>query len=136
MLYGMETESVTKKQEGELGVAEMRMLRWSMGWTRKDRMRNERIRRLTGVGVLQQKLRQDRLRWYGHVRRRDSDYVGKKVMEMEIEGRRKRGRPKTRWMDRVRGDMRELDLDEEDAMDRKAWRCAIRYSNPANCGIS
>ena len=136
MLYGLETEAITKKHEEEMEVAEMNMQRWSMGWTRKDRVRNERIRGLTGVGGLPRKIRQDRLRWFGHVKRRDGDYVGKRVMEMEMDGRRKRGRPKTRWMDRVKDDMKSLELEEDDALDRRAWRCAIHYSDPADCGTS
>ena len=40
------------------------------------------------------KIRKFRLRWYGHVMRRDQEYVGRRVMEMELPGKRKRGRPK------------------------------------------
>ena len=35
-----------------------------------------------------------KLRWYGHVKRREEGYVGKTMMEMAVPGRRKRGRPK------------------------------------------
>ena len=34
-----------------------------------------------------QKVRQSRLRWYGHVKRRDDDCVGRKVMEMQLSGK-------------------------------------------------
>ena len=57
-------------------------------------------------------------------------------MSMEVDGRRKRGRPKQRWMDVVRKDMKEAELDENDALDRNLWRCGIHYSNPANCRTS
>ena len=39
-------------------------------------------------------MREGRLRWYGHVMRRDQEYVGTKMMEMELPGKRRRGRPK------------------------------------------
>ena len=39
--------------------------------------------------------------WFGHVKRRDQDYVGKKTLEREPPGRRKKGRPKQIWMDCV-----------------------------------
>ena len=44
MVYGLETVAVTKKQVEEMEVAEMKMLRFSMGVTRKDKIRNEYIR--------------------------------------------------------------------------------------------
>ena len=37
--------AVTKKQVEEMEVAEMKMLRFAMGVTRKDKIRNEHIRR-------------------------------------------------------------------------------------------
>ena len=36
--------------------------------------------------------------------RRKEHYVGRMAMEMEVQGRRKRGRPKRKWMDRMRDD--------------------------------
>ena len=44
MVYGLETVAVTKKQVEEMEVAEMKMLRFAMGVTRKDKIRNEHIR--------------------------------------------------------------------------------------------
>jgi len=38
-------------------------------------------------------LQQNRLRWYGHVLRKDDDDWVKKCMEHEVEGSRPRGRP-------------------------------------------
>ena len=44
MVYELETVAVTKKQVEEMEVAEMKMLRFAMGVTRKDKIRNEYIR--------------------------------------------------------------------------------------------
>ena len=41
MLYGMETVAVTERQAGKLEVAELKMVRWAVGVTRKDKIRNE-----------------------------------------------------------------------------------------------
>ena len=43
-----------------------------------------------------------RLRWFGHVRRKDDGYIGSTVLSMELPGMRKRGRPKMRFMDAMR----------------------------------
>ncbi|KAK3561907.1 hypothetical protein QTP86_019031, partial [Hemibagrus guttatus] len=69
MLYGLETVSLRKRQEAELEVAELKMLRFSLGVTRLDRIRNEYIRGTAHVGRLGDKVREARLRWFGHVQR-------------------------------------------------------------------
>ena len=126
MIYGLETVAVTKKQVEEMEVAEMKMLRFAMGVTRKDQIRNKYIRGTAKVERLGTKMREGRLRWYGHVMRRDQEYVGRRVMEMEIPGKRKRGRPKRRFLDVVKEDMREVGAKEKDIEDRTLWRKMIR----------
>jgi len=42
-------------------------------------------------------LLQNRLRWYGHVLRKEENDWVKKCMEYEVEGARPRGRPKNTW---------------------------------------
>ena len=86
----------------------MKMLRFAMGVTRKDKIRNEYIRRTAKVEQLGMKMREGRLRWYGHVMRRDQEYVGRKMMETEIPGKRRRGRQKRRFIDVVKEDMGKL----------------------------
>ena len=44
MVYGLEMVAVTKKQVEEMEVAEIKMLRFAMEVTRKDKIRNEYIR--------------------------------------------------------------------------------------------
>ena len=67
MMYGAETGAVQQVRSKKLDVAEMRMLRWISGVTNLDRIRNERIRGTTKVGEISKKVRQSRLKWYGHV---------------------------------------------------------------------
>ena len=107
MMYGADTWAVKKAQEKKLDVAEMRMLRWMSGVTKLDRIRNERIRGTTKVGEISKKVQESRLKWYGHVLRREDEYVGKRVMWMEVPGKRRRRRPKRRWMDTIGNDLPE-----------------------------
>ncbi|KAK3519795.1 hypothetical protein QTP70_004959 [Hemibagrus guttatus] len=79
MLYGLETVSLRKMQESELEVAELKMLRFSLGVTRLDRIRNEYIRGTAHVGRLGDKVREARLRWFGHVQRREMEHFPKPV---------------------------------------------------------
>ena len=75
MLYGLEAVALTRKQEMELEVAELRMLPFSLGVTRLDRIRNEYIRGTAHVGSFGEKQREARLRWFGHVLTRDRGYI-------------------------------------------------------------
>ena len=44
---------------------------------------------------------------YDRVPRQEDEYVGKRVMGMEVPGKRRRGRPKRRWLDSIRNDLSE-----------------------------
>ena len=75
------------------------MLRFAMGVTRKDKIRDKYIRGTVKVERFGMKMRKGRLRWYGHVMRRDQEYVGKIVMEMDLLERGKEGgRREDFWM--------------------------------------
>ena len=64
---------------------------------------------------LEEHLRQKRLRWFGHIARRYEEVEIKKVFELKIEGRRKRGRPVKRWIDVVEEDMKKREVVQQDA---------------------
>ena len=106
------------------------MLRLAMGVTRKDKIRNEYIRGTVKVERLGMKMREGRLRRYGHVMRRDQEFVGRKMMEIEFPGKRRRGRPKRRFLDVVKEDMGKVGAKETDVEDRKVWRMMIRCGHP------
>ena len=130
MLYGLETVAMPKRQEAEMEVAELKKLRFSLGVTRLDNIRNEYIRGTAQVGKFGEKPREARLRWYGHLRRKDDGYIGRRMLRMELPGKRKRGRPKRRFMDVVKEDMAEVEVTEEDTVDRNKWRRKIRCGDP------
>ncbi|KAK3565412.1 hypothetical protein QTP86_008019, partial [Hemibagrus guttatus] len=90
MLYGLETVSLRKRQESELEVAELKMLRFSLGVTRLDRIRNEYIRGTAHVGRLGDKVREARLRWFGHVQRRETKQTDERQLSLTGMARRQR----------------------------------------------
>ena len=49
--------------------------------------------------------------------RRDEEYVGKGAMGIQVQGSRRRGRPKKRWADCVKDDLREKGLSAEEVYD-------------------
>ena len=77
LLFGLRTEALTKKQEAELEVTELRSLQFSWGVMKMDRLGNKHIRG-TKFGV---EVREARLRWFGHMPRRDTEYIGRRTLK-------------------------------------------------------
>jgi hypothetical protein len=73
MLFGAECWPTKRRHVQQLSVAEMCMLRWICGHTRKDRVWNDDIRERLGVAQVEEKLVQHRLRWFGHMQRRPAE---------------------------------------------------------------
>ncbi|KAM1975200.1 hypothetical protein ACFX15_040005 [Malus domestica] len=131
MLYGTECWAVKHQHVHKMGVAEMRMRRWMCGHTRKDKIRNEDIRGKVGVAEIEGKLRENRLRWFGHVQRRPTDAPVRRCdYGTKVQGRRGRGRPRKTLEETLRKDLEYLDLTEDRTQDRAQWRSKIHIANP------
>ena len=131
ILYGAECWAPKRSHIDKLNVAEMRMLRWMSGITRRDRIRNEYIRESLGVAPLGEKLRECRLRWYGHMQRRPLDAPVRRLEGIHVnDAKRGRGRPKRTWMELIRKDLTLLSLTKEVAQNRLEWRSKIRVADP------
>ncbi|KAG2651069.1 hypothetical protein PVAP13_1NG174019 [Panicum virgatum] len=131
MLYGAECWPTKRRHVQQLSVAEMRMLRWFCGHTRRDRVRNEIIRDRVGVAPIEEKLTQHRLRWFGHVQRRPAEApVRNGVLERVDNVKRGRGRPKLTWDESVKRDLKDWNICKEIVLDRSVWRLAINVPEP------
>ena len=66
-----------------------------------------------------------RLQWAGHVERMADDRLAKRAAELREQGRRRRGRPRLRWEDCAKRDVRK-EVEEEDwkknTRDRGGWK--------------
>uniref|UniRef100_A0A8D8R0B7 Endonuclease-reverse transcriptase n=1 Tax=Cacopsylla melanoneura TaxID=428564 RepID=A0A8D8R0B7_9HEMI len=89
------------KDESRIQASEMKFIRSIVGKTRRDRIRNEEIRRSVDVEKLQDKIERSRLKWYGHMQRMNEERIPKNIFNQQIEGRRRRGRPRMRWRDMI-----------------------------------
>ncbi|VDO89945.1 unnamed protein product [Heligmosomoides polygyrus] len=119
-MYGAECWPATKEVETRLSVMETKMMRWTAGVTRMGRIRNNAIRQKFGVAPTAEKMREARLRWYGHVLRGKEDRVRKIGLNFEVIGKRPRGRSKQRWSDTLQMDMKVTGVQAQDR--GRSWK--------------
>ena len=124
VMYGCESWTKTQSMEKKINACEMwiwrKMLRIS--WTEKRT--NESVRKELGIEkeeTLQQSATKWKLCYFGHVMR--SNGLEKELMTACGEGRRRRGRPRIRWLDEVQEKTgMNLEALREATRERRNWR--------------
>jgi hypothetical protein len=98
LLYGAEAWKLNTQQAKKLLATEMDFCR-SARKSRKEKVRNDTIRAIMEVGKkILQVIEEKRLRLFGHVKRVPGNKLPRKTLEWELEGKRRKGRPKKRWL--------------------------------------
>jgi hypothetical protein len=126
LLYGTERLTVLDKHKNRMQASEMKYLRKVTGKTRRDQIRNKRIRNQLKQESVEVLMEKRTLRWFGHAGRMDLERRPKLVLEARPEGGRGRGRPRLEWEEYVerlaskRG--RKLPEVKRLAQNRKEWR--------------
>ncbi|KAK6735651.1 hypothetical protein RB195_018712 [Necator americanus] len=67
---------------------EMRMLRWTIGVTLKEKVSKDTVRSIFGVIPITEKMKEARLRWFSHVLRREEDSVAETALKLDVSGMR------------------------------------------------
>ena len=107
------------------------MLRWMCIYIRKDKIRNEVICNKVGVMPIEEKMKETRLRWFGHVRKRPKYAHIRRVNEMEqLVKKRGRDRSKKILGDTLKFDMQCMCLNKDMTKDRNTWKSRIHVADP------
>ena len=77
-----------------------------------------------------------RISWMDHLERMEEDRMPRKIFTQELEGRRRRGRPRKGWKEEVERDLQVLGVRSwrELVIDRKKWRGIVRQAK-AHSGL-
>jgi hypothetical protein len=134
VLYGCETWSPTLREEHRLRVFENRVLRRIFGPKREEdgswrKLHNDELHDLYSSPNIVRVNKPRRMRWAGHVARMGEGRGVYRVLVGRPEGKRPLGRPRRRWEDNIKMDLREIGIDGANwiqlAQDRVQWRAFV-----------
>jgi hypothetical protein len=112
VLYGCETWSLTLREEHRLRVFKNRVLRRIFGPKRDEvtgewrKLHNEELHNLYSSPNIIRTIKSRRMRWAGHVARMGEYRNAYRILVGKPEGRRPLGRPRRRWVDNIKMDLR------------------------------
>jgi hypothetical protein len=134
VLYGCETWSPTLREEHRLRVFENRVLRRIFGLKKEEdgswrKLHIDELHRLYSSPNIVRVIKSRRMRWARHVTRMGEGKGAYRVLVGRPEGKRPLERPRRRWEDNIRMDLREIGIDGENwirlAQDSVQWRAFV-----------
>ena len=127
ILYRSETWCLKENEKAILRRMKRAMMRAMCDQKVVDRKTTEEQRDMLGLKEIIDRLATaNGVRWYGHVLRRDDDSVLRVALNLEVSGKRKRGRPRKTWKKQVEEETDKIGLKKEDALRRDKWRDRVR----------
>ncbi|KAL0271345.1 UNVERIFIED_CONTAM: hypothetical protein PYX00_008462 [Menopon gallinae] len=143
LTYACETWTLTEGDRQKLGRFERKILRKIYGpilnanEQRFERRRREELESLYAEPNILSYVRSRRIEWIGHVRRA-TDSIMYRATFQQREGRRPRGRPRTRYVDSIKEDMARIDTQAtiDHALDGEGWKELVMKAKVFNGPLS
>lgn len=131
LLYGSETWTLYRKNIKKLERFHQSKLRTILGVKWEDHITNNTVLDRTNMTTIESMIRQNQLRWLGHVQRMPDARLPKLMLFSELtQGTRRLGAPTRRYKDQIHQVLKETNIDarswETIATDRPVWRAAIK----------
>jgi len=130
---------MTKKEEQALLIFERKIFRRIYGSRYEDEewkiRTNRELEELNKGENIVKWIKGQRISWLGHLERMEEDRMPKKIFTQELEGTRRRGRPRKGWRE-VERDLQVLGVRRwrELVIDRDKWRGIVRQAK-AHSGL-
>ena len=102
LTYQSQTWTLTKSLERKITTCEIRCLRRAANKTRRDKVKNTKIREMVGTTPILHHIQQQRIRWFGHLTRMAPHQLGSKAYNTKISGYKARGRLRKTWIEGVK----------------------------------
>ena len=84
-----------------------------------------------GISSIEDVIRYNRLRWFGHLQRMDKEKGPRKILNFKLNGSYLREPPRKKWFGNIRSDLDKPRLLTSLAQDCNKWRNAIKSSRQA-----
>ena len=110
LVYGSETWPMKVDDMQRLVRSKNSMVRWMSGVSLKDKRSSEELRSGLGIVGVDSVVRRGRLRWFGHVERKEAGDWVSKCRNLEVVGGVRKDRGRKTWMECVKKDMKECGL--------------------------
>ena len=131
LLYGSECWCLYSKQERRLNAFHMKCLRRILGIKWTDMITNNAVLEQANIYSLTSIMRQQRLRWLGHITRMENGRIPKQILFGQLaRGTRRKGRPLLRYKDILKKDLLEVGINPdtfaEEVANRDEWKVKVK----------
>ncbi|KAI4459961.1 aquaporin transporter [Holotrichia oblita] len=108
---------ITNKDAENVRVFERKIIRRIYGPKKINedqyqRLTNQEIRETLNGYAIVKEIKSKRIRWYGHINRKDEELITRKITKWKPQESEPKGRPQLRWEDQVANDVRAMGITE------------------------